>query len=254
MQDSNTQTPSQSDLDEIAGVEALLSGEPEKAPEPVAQEAANPEAAAPEKEEGDGNAPEKEQIDYELLVPITGGEPVKLGELKDAWQNQQSTKLELIERENAVVREREQANLLLSYIDQLPPHVVEAAKERAVVDFQRELAILHEAIPEARTPEGAKAMKESIYRLADEYGVPKQAIDQIKNAVTVKMMYDFARLKDSIKAAKANVKPLRSESANGRPGVPASSKSDIQGKIDRAKQTRNSADETAAVDALLRSA
>lgn len=254
MLDSNTQTPSQADLDEIAGVEALLSGEPEKAPEPAATEAATPEADAPEKEEGAGDAPEKEQIDYELLVPITGGEPVKLGELKDAWQNQQAAKLDLIERENAVVREREQANLLLSYIDQLPPHVVEAAKERAVVDYQRELAILHEAIPEARTPEGAKAMKESIYRLADEYGVPKQAIDQIKNAVTVKMMYDFARLKDSIKAAKANVKPLRAESANGRPGVPASSKSDIQGKIDRAKQTRNSADETAAVDALLRSA
>ena len=254
MQDSNIQTPSQADIDEIAGVEALLSGEPEKAPEQAATEAANPEAAAPEKEEGDGAAPEKEPIDYELLVPITGGEPVKLGELKDAWQNQQAAKLELIERENAVVREREQANLLLSYIDQLPPHVVEAAKERAVVDYQRELAVLHEAIPESRTPEGAKVMKESIYRLADEYGVPRQAIDGIKNAVTVKMMYDFARLKDSIKAAKANVKPLRNETPNGRAAAAASSKSEIQGKIDRAKQTRNSADEMAAVDALLRSA
>ena len=248
MQDSNTPIPSQTDLDETASIEALLSGEPEKAPETE-----NSEAAAPEKEQDGGDeTPEKGGLDYGMQVPITGGEPVTLGELKDAYQNQQSAKLDLIERENAVVREREQANLLLSYIDQLPPHIVEAAKERAVTDYQQELAILHEAIPESRTPEGAKVMKESIYRLAEEYGVPKQAIDQIKNAVTVKMMYDFARLKESIKAAKANVKPLRSESTKATPGA-IGTKSELQGKIDRARSTRSHADETSAVDALLRS-
>lgn len=248
MQDLNIQTPSV-ETDELAAVSALLSGE-----EPAQSGDAHvPESAdTPETEQVEAE-PERADIDYGMKVPISGGDPVTLGELKDAWQSQQTAKLELIERENAIMREREQANLLLSYIEDLPPQVVEAAKSKAVHDYQQQLAILHEAVPESRTPEGSKLMKEAIYRLADEYSVPHQAIDQVKDAVTIKMMYDFARLKDAVKAAKSNVKPLRAD----QPKAAAAAKpnlSDTQRAIERARQTGSKQDAAAAVEQLIRSA
>jgi len=255
MQESNTQPV----IDETEAVEQLLNptpAEPEKAEEPAAPEkgeAGDANADTPEKGEGsDAEAPEKDGLDYGMKVPITGGDPVTLGDLKDAYQSQKSSQLELIERENSILRDREQANMLLSYVADLPEHVKQAAAQQAVVDYRQQMAILTEAIPEARTPEGAAHMKDVIYALTAEYGVARRDVDQIKNAVTVKMLYDFARLRADIKAARANVKPLRSETPKATQAAQQTS-NPVQRAIDRAKQTRNSGDETAAIDALLRS-
>ena len=120
-------------------------------------------------------------------------------------------------------------------------------------DYRRELEILHASIPESTTPEGAAKMKYSLYALADSYGVPHRAIDQIRDATTIKMMYDYARLREGIREAKEKVKPLRAADTPGQ-RAPRQQGNELQSKIDRAKTTRNSADELAAVDALLRSA
>jgi hypothetical protein len=241
-------------IDEIEAVAGLLMGKPEKAEEttaPEKDEAGDTNADTPEKVEGsEAEAPEKDGLDYGMKVPITGGDPVTLGDLKDAYQNQKTAQLELIERENSVLRDREQANMLLSYVADLPEHIKQAAAQQAVVDYRQQMAILTEAIPEARTPEGAAHMKDVIYALTAEYGVARRDVDQIKNAVTVKMLYDFARLRADIRAAKANVKPLRSAEVKGQS---AKTESETQQLISKAKQTRNSQDEASAVAALLRS-
>jgi len=253
--ESPNPTIPEAEVDELDAIAGLLTGQPEKA-EPDAPEKDTAEgvtADTPEKVEGsEPDAAEKHDIDYGLKVPITGGEPVTLGELKDLYQNQQTAKLELIERENEVLRQHEKTSMLLSYVDSLPEHVRAAAAQQAVADYQQQMAILTDLIPETRTPEGVKGMKDAIYSLAAEYGVARRDVDQIKHAVTIKMMHDFARLKQSIKAAKDNVKPLRSASPAG---VKQSivSQSETERLVAKAKQTRNSGDEATAVAALLRS-
>ena len=256
MQDSiNTQQPDMPVTEELSAVMSLLSGEPEKAETPAPEKDETPEAvtAEPEKAEDGNDAPEKDAIDYGMQVPITGGEPVTLGELKDLYQNQNAAKLELIERENSVLRQLEKSSMLLQYVDQLPDHIKQAAQQQAVVDYQQQMSILMDTIPEARTPEGAQAMRAAIYGLAAEYGVARRDVDQIKNAVTIKMMHDFARLKAGIKAAKDNVKPLRSTDPKAAQGV-VKPTSELQQLTAQAKRTRNPQDEAAAVAALLRSA
>jgi hypothetical protein len=66
------------------------------------------------------------------------------------------------------------------------------------------------------------------------------------------MMHDFARLKQSIRAAKDNVKPLRSAEPKPVAGITKPT-SELQQLTAKAKQTRNVQDEANAVAALLRS-
>jgi hypothetical protein len=232
-------------LSELEQVEGLLSGQGTDG-----ESQAEPQAEMP------NDAPkeaERPGIDYEVEIPMADGEKVKLGALKDFYQGQATAKLELIERENQVLKVKEEAEYLLSYIEQLPPEVRARAEQQAVYDYQREMKLLKDAIPEVQTKEGGARVKESIYALAKEYGIDPHRIDQIKDHVTVKVLYDFARLKASIKEAKANVKPLRSPDA--RPTQASKqTPNELQAKIARAKQTRNSVDEVQAIDALLRSA
>jgi hypothetical protein len=249
-----TDTTLSQTTDETEAVSSLLSGEPEKAkPEaPEKDHAEGEEAAEPEKEPAAADEPEKDEVDYGMKVPITGGEPVTLGELKDLYQGRHAAQLELIERENGVLREMEKSAMLLQYVHDLPEHVREAASQQAVADYQREMQTLVSIVPELKTEEGSRAVKDAIYSLAAEYGVQRRDIDQIKHAVTVKMLYDFARLRGDIRAAKANVKPLRStEPAGKRPS--SSHQPEAQQLAARAKQTRNSGDELAAIESLLRS-
>lgn len=237
--------------DDLAAIDALIRGEPEKAaadaPEKESSDLQEAPALTPEKEA----APEVHEVNYDQMIPITGGEPVSLGALKDAYQQRQSSNLELIDRENKVLRDMEKQQMLLSYVQQLPPHIAEAAQAEAARDYEREMNLLHTSIPEAKTPEGFRAVRDSLYSLAKEYGLPTQAVDSIKDAVTIKMMHDYARLKQSVKAARDNVKPLRAENVKGQS---ASRQSDTDVLMAKARQSRSGEDQLRAIDSLLRRA
>jgi organic radical activating enzyme len=224
-------------------------GEPEKAQEPTPDTVQEQE---PEKAEEPVKVAEKpDTLDYSIKVPITGGEPVTLGELKDAYQSTQAATLELVERENKVMSQLEKAQTLLSYISELPPHIVEAAKAEVTQDYESQMTKLGNILPDVKTAEGTRQVRAALYTLGEEYGIPNRVVDGIKDALTIKMMYDYARLKQSVKAARDNVKPLRSESP--RAGS-ASKQSETDLLISKAKTTRSDADQLKAIDALLRSA
>jgi len=244
---SAEQTDTQSTLTDLEQIDNLLKGEapePEKVDDAI-QEVETPEAV-PDK-------PEKADVDYSAEVPMADGSKVKLGELKDFYQNHATAKLDLVEQENQVMKLRSETEYLLSYVRDLPPEVRAAAEAQAVKDYSRESEMLQAAIPEVRTKEGAARVKESLYALAKDYDLPVSIVDGIRDHTTLKMMYDFARLKQSIKDAKANVKPLRAADAKAAQGS-KHAPSDIDAKIARAKSSRNSSDQLQAIDALLRSA
>jgi hypothetical protein len=251
MSELETQTPdiealiNANPVDELQQISDLLEGkEPEKAQD----------ADTPEKEEVTSEQPEvaeKAELDYGLEVPMTDGTKVTLGELKDHFQNHSAALLDLSDRTNALAKDKAEVETFFQYLDQYPPEMLERAKAQAQKDYATQTELLRELLPESRTPAGQKEIKLAIYKLGEDYGLKREAIDGVRDAVTIQMMHDFAKLRASIREAKANVKPLRSASPNG---THAANQSDVQTLTAKAKQTRSGTDEARAVDALLRRA
>jgi hypothetical protein len=221
-------------LDEIAG----LLGAPEKADEQDGDQGGDDQGGGAATDENSEEGAAAEKLNYKLKVPMQDGDPVTLGELKDFYQARQTEKLALIERENTALKQREEVETLISHLDQMPPEILARARARAQATIQREGKLLAEAIPETATTEGMAKMRESIFSLTDHK--------------TVKVLYDFARLREGIKAAKANIKPLRSTNPNATGQASGAKTSEVDARVQRAKQTRNEVDQLAAVDALLK--
>ena len=263
MQDSTASQPleaaNQGELDQIS---SLLLGDQDGQPEPSAETpqaegetpAAEEPAAEPEKDEPAAtDQPEKAEVDYGMLIPITGGEPVTLGELKDAWQNHQSAMLDVQDRENSVLRKTQDFEQLLSFVDQLPPAAIQVAEERRKAMYAREMPKLAAAIPEFATAEGAREVVKVLAEAAKGYGISEAELGMVMDSRYIKWMYDAARREKAIREARSNVKPLRSAPPAATPAV-ETSKSTLQRLTEKAKQTRSADDQTAAIDALIRSA
>ena len=245
----------QDDAAELASIEGLLGIKSERAHD----SGGDTTPAAPDEEAAEGESPaaegeaESERIDYKLKIPMPdGADPVTLGELKDFYQKRSKTSLEQIEAENKTMQEREAAETLLRYVEDLPPEVRARAQNHAIRDYTKEMTLLQHAVPESKTPEGMAAMKKAILGLTDSYGVDPRAVERVMDHTTIKMLYDYARLRESVKAAKGLVKPLRSVTPQASGKAASNPNSELQSRIDRAKRTRNDLDEAAAVDALLR--
>ena len=232
---------------EVDQITDLLSGKPEteETTEEVAPEKeqdAEPETVESEEEEV--------QIDYSMKIPMPGGaEPLTLGELKDAYQAKQDSILDLTERENKLSVEYDKVKDLAQMAEHLDPEARERLQYHANREFEQEQFKLATILPELKTPEGVKAVRHELYTLGEEYGIENTQVDQIKDAVTIKMMHDYAKLRKSIKEAKENVKPLKS--ANVKAGSGRDNVSNIDAAIIKAKSTGLHQDETAAIDALI---
>lgn len=199
---------------ELDQIEAILNGTAEM-PEQQADAPETEEAAA---------APEK-AIDYELDIPMPdGAEPVKLGALKDFYQQASQHKLSMIEAEQALATKRAEAETLLSYVQHMPPEVQRLAMEQQREDFNQNMARLNELLPETKSEAGLHRLKDQVVGLVKEYGKSAAWVDRIMDADSLKMLRDFAELKATIKAAKDNVKPLRTDqtrpAANAKKAAP----------------------------------
>jgi hypothetical protein len=251
MQDSITPNPLVTDP-ALDAVTSLLMGEeqPAEAPEvePVAEQAAEPEVA---EEAATEAKPEEAALDYGMKVPIKGGEPVTLGELKDAWQNQQASLLEVQDRENAILRKSQDIEQLLSFIDELPQGALELAKQRRQAMYAAEMPKLAAAIPGINTAEGAREVVKVMAEAAKDYGISEDELRMVMDSRFIKWMYDASRQAKAVREARNNVKPLRSDQPKAQH---AATSSETELSVARAKQTGSKADQTRAIDQLLRSA
>jgi hypothetical protein len=248
MPDLDTTTPSVM-TDSTDDVAALLMGTDTPAPEQETEQALDTAAEAEKLGEGSAETPEKDALDYGMKVPITGGEPVTLGELKDAWQNKQAAMLEVQDRENAILRKSQDIEQLMSFMDQLPQGALELAKQRREAMYATELPKLAAAIPGINTAEGAREVVAVMAEAAKDYGISEEELRMVMDSRYIKWMYDAARQAKAIREAKQNVKPLRADQPKAQN---ASKSSEIELLTARAKTSRNTADEARAVDALLR--
>lgn len=231
--------------DKLEAVTDLLSGTPEEATavEPVGDDETNEEAP----DEIPAEVPDG--IDYSAEVPMQDGSKVTLGALKDAYQDSQRNVLELQERENALMVKYNEVNELSQYT-QLPPERLEAIKQQQQQYLQQQHEQMLAVMPELNDQAVFTKTKEGIMNLASEYGV-QEIVAGVSDHRVVKLLNDFVKLRNSIKTAKDNVKPLRSKEPK------AINKS--VGKVDaatnaaqRAAQTGNRRDQQAAVEALLK--
>jgi len=248
--------------DQISAVEELLT-EPDTSPQRDALEQVNdillgkePEGVAVEEPVGDDNTEAAAQevetpegVDYALEVPMTDGTKVKLGELKDHYQQYQTHVMEVQERENALMQKYEEVNQLAQYA-QLPPERLASIQQQQQRYLEQQHQLMLETMPDLKDKATFDTTKAAIYELAKEYGV-EDVIGQVTNHKVVKMLRDYATLRKSIKAAKDNVKPLRSaepRSKNAPVGKPDAAAMAAQ----RATQTGSKQDQIAAISALLK--
>lgn len=243
------------ELSQLEQIDNLLSGRktPEKEPasaepgrEPVS---ADPQAKDPT-EAPETDQPEEEQdtgIDYAKEVPLANGEKLSIGALKDFYQGFAQKELALVERENRMMSQYQEMQELGQYL-QLPEEARQRIAQKQQAYLSEQHALMLQAIPEWSDKATFERARGQIFDLGKEYGVD---LSQVSDHRVVKMLNDFARLRGAIKNAKANVKPIKSES----PKAPVLNRdgrnTDLQQAIDTAKRTGNVADQVGAIDKLL---
>ena len=242
-------------------LEAELLGEtPEneaetKDPEPEARESEQAEGE-PESDDGEqpgaeneqeGESPEAETaIDYEQLIPMPGGdEPMKLGELKDLAMKAKHSEAQLIERENAIMRDQDKLReLIAANGGEVPPEVQTQMREQLQQHLQREHNAMLEAIPEWKDPSTFQTERQELFKLFQSYGFNEDDVAQIADHRPLKMARDLMRLMnkqhakiEQLEAArKATPKKQRkkSKSAGRREQFQRAQQGGINEKIDYA--------------------
>lgn len=238
-------------LSELEQVEALLSGkQPERAPDT----APGREPAAAKESETDADAdpetddPDAKTVDYTQEIPLSNGTKVTLGALKDAYQAFDTKELALIERENNVMSRNRELQELAQYLD-LPPQK-RAEIQRNQAEFMREQhTLMLDAIPEWKDQAAFEKGRAAIFQLGKEYRVD---LSQIADHGAVKLLYDYHRLREAVKAAKATVKAVKTTEPKAIPRQVQHKASELSNAVATAKRTGNIADQLSAVDMLIK--
>jgi hypothetical protein len=224
--------------------------------EPATQDAgeSRPEGDAAEESqqaaEGATDASAESEIDYTLEIPMPSGEKVALGKLKDLWQQQAEATLELQEKENAILQQKGQLEKLAEWVNAVPADI----RQAAIITAQNQLVVEHtnlvKAIPAWADRTAYEAGRARIFDLAKEYGI-QDAVADIVDHRAVKLLHDFAALKDAVKAARLNLKPV--DKARPKPHLVSKGGKPTEAQVlaDRAKATKRPADQLAAIEKLL---
>ncbi len=234
--------PIKDTLDELSAVEAILNPAPEKVQDTAP--GGDPKAEDPGQETG----PEAVAIDYEQEIPLSSGTKVKLGELKDFYQAQDQKVAELIERENAMLAKAAEVNDYLELLEQIPEAQKAQIRQQQEQLLMTEHKLMLDAIPEWKDQGQFAAGKERIFNLAREYGI-QQHLERVSDHRILKMLNDYARMREAVKAAREKVAPAKAPDPKGKQSAP---KPQLAGLVQKAKQTGSEADQMAAINTLLR--
>lgn len=235
------------EANELEQIEQVLAGTQESTPATIEEDVelveSETESAVVEEEEV--------QVDYEMMVPMVNGEPLSIGQLKDAYQASQRFDAAIIERENSIMKQLDELSNLSQYLDVVPPEV----KERAVAEMKQvvrdEFNLMIDAIPQWKDAVEFSKGKNAVYELAQEYGIEKD-LGKVTNHKVIKLLYDFARIKEGIAAAKELKPQANTNASGGKPKVAMTKAQQEQQLINKARQSGKGNDEVAAINNLLR--
>lgn len=261
--------------DDVQATPQQAAGEPGESPNPddmLAQLLADPET------DGQASAPEKAQPNsleslaeiagmeikdlYSIAVPMAdGGEPITIGELKDAMQTRSTFQQERddfetsrISQETAILRQRTELQQLAAAIgeDNLKPEVLDLlrAQSASYMDQQRQQLLAMR--PEWAEPEKAQAAQAEIASALESYGFTPAERSQLADARLIKAFYDLATYRKRIEAANSRMQELR---GNAKPAAPRGrkpqTKTNAAKLIDQAKAAPSDQAKASAVAALI---
>lgn len=244
-------------LSQLEQIDQLLSGKP-KAPEKAP---ATPEPGGdPKPGEHDVQDPNASQeteqaeeegatgIDYAQEVPLSNGEKLSIGALKDFYQGYAQKELAMVERENSLMTRTNELQELSQYL-QLPDEARQVIAQQQTQYLREQHGLMLQAIPEWKEQAVFEQARGQIFDLGKEYGVD---LSRVADHRVVKMLNDYAKLRASIRKAKDTVKPIKTTEPRPPVRQPAGRGADLQTAITKAKTTGNVADQLSAVDMLLK--
>jgi len=239
--------------------------EPEKAAEGTdeAEKAEKPADDEPENKTIKALA-EKLGVDaadlYKVKIPMSNGESMSLGQLKDAVQSGldvDSQKQELtqqqIEFENRRLKERAEVTALLNKVKHaITPEMVEQTRAERDQHLATERKALLDAIPEWKDAETYTKDRAALVEFVNEYGVSEAEFSNTADHRLVKLVRDAYRLKQALSSANAEAKKLRSVHKGAAPSKPVKATSSLDSLLKQAKASKHMDEKIAAADALLR--
>jgi hypothetical protein len=244
-------------LTDLEQVENLLNPQP-KAPEkaPAAAPGGDPTAANEgEQDPDDGQETgdetgeqEAEGVDYAQEIPLSNGEKLTLGELKDHYQASAAREVDLIERENRVMQKYDEIQEMGQYMN-VPQEVRERIATQQVAYLSEQHGLMMQAIPEWKDQAAFEKGRLAIHDLGKEYGVD---LSKVSDHRVVKMLRDFSALKARIKGAKDTLKQVKAPEPKAIRQQPKTRSTDLQTAVTTAQKTGNVADQLKAVDMLIK--
>ena len=189
----------QASVDVLDSIDALIANDgnvpntsEKEASEPeLERELDEPEQAVEVEAEPEMEGPE---IDYDLEIPMPDGrEPMTLGQMKDRVNQLERTDQQMIERENALMRQQDELAEVMQQMGGIPPGLQEQAAQRNQQRLQHEHERMLEAIPEWKEKETFDRDRGQIFETAKQYGLGDE-IGQISDHRIVKLLRDFSRL------------------------------------------------------------
>lgn len=255
--------PTQSELEQVealfnAPAAAPKTKQPEKAPEAdpggdasAANEGGEQEQE-PDPETGHTDDLEQEEnsegVDYSQEIPLSNGEKLTLGELKDHYQASNAREVEMIERENKVMQKYDEIQEMGQYMN-IPPEVRQRIAQQQVEYLTEQHGKMLQAIPEWKDQAAFEKGRLLIHDLGKEYGVD---LSKVADHRVVKMLRDFSTLKARIKGARESLKPIKPTEPKSIRQQPKTRQSDLQNAVTAAQKSGNVADQLRAVDMLIK--
>lgn len=178
--------------------------EPEPEPEQEMESGGFDIDAIESEAEAEPKAEKKTEIDYkkEFEVPMPEGiETANIGQLKDAYVNQQKISNEQAENSNKLMVQRQELTELIEYIGvkNLNPQAQAKVKAMQNATLQRENVKMMQAIPEWKDNITFQTDRSEMLDLSGQYGIGENDVNGISDHRWIKMLRDYTKLKAQFK-------------------------------------------------------
>ncbi len=214
--------------DALNEIDALLDPPEPDAPEPDAPPSSPLDSDdLPEPDPLDDDAPQPD-IDYDLKMEVPmpyGMESMTLGKMKDEISTMHQRESSVIEKENVLLRDRNEFESLVQEIGPLPPQVIEQLQQKRQASLVRENQLMLEAIPEWKDTKIFTQDRSRMLETASQYGYNEADLDAIGDHRLVKLVRDYAALK--VRLEKADPKQLPKKQTRSGRTKPAPLKQDF---------------------------
>ena len=153
---------------------------------------------------------------YKIGVPMADGESLTLSALKDSQAqagelDEARTTLD-VDREtfqNEMLRARQELAEVIQLLPQLPPQLIEQAKQKHIETLDRERAALVGIMPEWADAATYNRAVDDMAKTAATYGLSRLDVESIVDHRVMKMLHDFTTLQARYAAANAKLKEVR---------------------------------------------